>query len=386
MSSAEKRLRVCLVSAAYYPYPSGVSEHVHHLGLNLHRLGHDVELITTRFPGTATHQPPPFPVTRFGRAVLVPLNKSYATLPVGIRLPGQVRGYLHEREFDIVHCHGVFWPEISYWAIRHSRSVNVVSFLTAGFGNSRRGSRLFRSLFRGQLRRIHGLIAISNRAREVAEPYLPGDYRIIPCGVDLDRFRPGLPLPDGIEREGPTILFLGRLDRRKGVTVLLHAMPLVLESVPGARLLVAGKGPEEESARRLATDLGIERSVRFIGAVPNRDIPRCYPGADVYCSPALGGESLGIVLLEAMASGTPVVCSDIPGYDETVRRDRDGLLVPPGSPVDLARDLVRVLTEKQLRDRLVASGLERVKSYAWPEVTRRTAAYYRELLDSNRSA
>lgn len=321
----------------------------------------------------------PFPVTRFGRAVLVPLNRSYATVPVGLRMAGQVRRFLAGGRFDVVHCHGLFWPEISYWAIRHSRSVNVVSFVTAGFKLRTTGSGLFRFLFRGELARIDGRIAISRRARQAAEPYAPGDFRIIPCGIDLERFHPGLePLPG--KTDGATILFLGRLDGRKGILVLLRAMPLVRARVPGARLVVVGTGPEQERARGLARELGVADAVRFVGRADRADLPRYYAGCDVYCSPALGGETLGIVLLEAMATGAPVVASDIPGYDETLDNGRDGILVEPGRPEPLAAALVEVLARPKLRDRLRAAGVARAKEYAWPDVAHRTLDYYSELL------
>ncbi|MBN2538286.1 glycosyltransferase family 4 protein [candidate division WOR-3 bacterium] len=372
------RLKICLVSAAFHPYPSGVTEHVHHLALELHRTGHDVEVLTTRFKRHSDDSRLPFPVTRFGRAVLVPMNRSFATLPVGLGLSGRVRRFLSEREFDIVHCHGLFWPEISYWALRWSRSVNLITFLTGGFRLHTAGSGIYRRLFRGQLSRIHGRIAISNRARQAAEPYVPGDFRIIPCGVDLKRFRPGLePMPG---TGGPRLLFVGRLDGRKGILVLLRALPEVLVRFPGARLDVVGTGPEEKRARALCRDLGIESAVRFCGRPTRDDLPRWYAGAGVYCSPALGGETLGIVLLEAMASGVPVVASRIPGYDETVRTGVEGILVPPGEPTPLADALVRVLTDTDLGGRLRRAGLERAREYAWPDICRRTLGFYSELL------
>jgi phosphatidylinositol alpha-mannosyltransferase len=373
-------LRICLVTAAYHPYPSGVSEHVSHLGYSLQELGHTVEVLTTRYSGYHDDSTEPFPVTRFGRALLVPMNGSYATLPVGLRMAGQVRRFFSDRDFDIVHCHGMFWPEISYWAIRHSRSVNVVSFLTAGFSTGTRGGRTFQWLFRRHLEKIDGLVPVSNRARRAFEAYVPGDYRIIPCGVDLTRFNPDIaPLPE--QKPGsPTILFLGRLDARKGIRVLIQAMPDVLARLPDARLLVVGTGPQSGSAAGLARELGIADAVRFIGKVKRQDIPRCYAGCDIYCAPTLGGETLGIVLLEAMATGKPIVTTDIPGYDETARADADALVCRPDDPPALAAAIVRIAQDKELRSRLVASGIRRAQEYSWPSIARRTADYYRELI------
>ena len=324
--------------------------------------------------------PSSIPVTRFGRALLIPMNRSYATLPVGLRMPGQVKRFLTEGNFDIVHCHGVFWPEISYWAIRHSRSVNLVTFLTAGFKIHTEGASLFRALFRSQLAKIHGRIAISRRAREAAEPYLPGEFRIIPCGIDLNRFQPPPPAPTGHQTHGRRILFVGRLDARKGLDVLLRAFPSVLKALPDVRIAVVGSGPMEQSSRQTAEGLGISRSVDFLGTARPEDLPRLYADCDVYCAPGLGGETLGIVLLEAMASGTPVVASRIPGYDETIRDGIDGILVPPSEPEALSSALVSILTDEPRRQTLAAAGLARAQEYAWPKVALRTLEFYRELL------
>ncbi len=383
----KQRLRICLVSAAYHPYPSGVSEHVSNLAHALKDLDQDVEVLTTKYPvwdpKLVTLSSDPFPVTRIGKALLVPLNRSYATLPVGLRMPAQVKRFFQTKRFDVVNCHGMFWPEISYWAIRYSTATNVVTFLTAGFRIRTTGAGLFRRMFRTQLSRIHGLIPISNRAWQTFKAYVPGKPRIIPCGVDLNRFHPNLaPLPEP-EPGRKTILFLGGLDARKGIEVLLKAIPEILASIPKARLIVVGKGPQEPRAHRLAHQLGIDKSVQFIGAVRRPDLPRFYAGCDVYCSPALGGESLGIVLLEAMASRAPVVASRIPGYDETVRDNIDGLLCPPGEHSAFARAIVELIRNKDLKAQLVASGFARAREYAWPVIGRRTLEYYRELLESH---
>jgi len=372
-------LRVCLVTASYRPYPSGVSEHVHHLAEALRDLGQEVSVLTTSFPGFGRHDSS-VPVKRIGRGLLIPLNRSYGILPVSLRMSSQVKLSLHNGDFDIVHCHGLVWPEIAYWAMRHSRSVTLFTILTAGFRIHTAGSRLFRRVFRKQLAKIDGRIAISHRARQAAEPYVPGEFRIIPSGVDLTRFHPGvLPRPErkpGQQR----ILFLGRLDARKGIEVLLRAMPQVAHSLPNARLVVAGRGPLERDARRLAQRLGIPSRVDFLGSVPLEDLPGLYAGSEVYCAPSHGGETLGIVLLEAMASGTPVVASRIPGYDETIREGVDGILVPPDDPAGLAAALVRLLADESLRRRLAGAGLSRAQDFAWPKIAQQTLDFYLELL------
>jgi phosphatidylinositol alpha-mannosyltransferase len=375
-------LRILLVSAAYRPYPSGVSEHTHNLALNLKKAGHEVSILTTNFPQfnyLANETTDEIPVHRFGRAVLVPLNRSYATLPVGLKLPYQIAHFLQSYQFDIVHCQGVFWPEISYWALRYSRSVNLITFLTAGFRLHRAGNTLFQTFFRNQIRKIHGKIAISQRARAAIEPYIPGEYRIIPSGIDLNLFCP--PANQNKTERPPTILFLGRLDKRKGIDVLLRALPLIQKSIANIRVTVVGTGIMEKTCRQIIKELGLTETVQLVGAAPRKDLPFYYQNCDVYCAPTLGGETQGIVLLEAMACGAPVVASDIPGYNETVQHGVNGILFPPNHIEALSQSVVKLLTDQELKNRLVTAGLETVQHYAWPVIAKKNIDYYYELLD-----
>jgi len=280
----KRPLKILLVSAAYRPYPSGVSEHVHNLASALRSLGQEVTILTTRFPKYQKLVPADnteIPILRYGKAILLPLNRSYATLPVGTKLCQQIATLLHTHQFDIVHCHGFFFPEISYWALIHSNSVNVVTSLTAGFKIHRFGNKLFRMIFAKEIKKIHGKIAISNRARTAIEPYLPGEYRIIPSGVNLKLFHPGYK-PKIKKRTGEKIiLLLGRLDKRKGLEILIQAMPLIISSIPHIRLVVIGDGPRKKHCVKMVHDLGLAEKVFFLGAVQTEELPEYYCSADV---------------------------------------------------------------------------------------------------------
>lgn len=376
------RLRVCLVSAAYHPYPSGVSEHVHHLALNLLLLGHDVEVLTTRFPGRVEDSNLPFPVTRIGRAVLVPMNRSYATLPVGRRLPGQVRRFLECDRFDIVHCHGFSWPETAYWAIMSSRVPVVVTFHTFSEKTGRLTRAVLRRMLASANRRISARIAVSESGRRWAESFMPGRYHVIPNGVDIARFTPGAPLPAALRRTGRTVLYVGRLERRKGLPVLLAAMPALLRAIPDARLVVVGSGQLGKPCREQVQELGIAGRVQFVGRVAAEDLPGFYANCDVYCSPALGGEAMGIVLVEAMAAGRAVVASDISGYNEVIQDGVTGVLCPPGNAEALAQALADLLASEDRRARVGNAALSSAARYAWPEVTGRIEGVYREVIPS----
>lgn len=377
-------LRVCLVSAAYHPYPSGVSEHVYNLALALKESGHQVEVLTTRFPERQATADP-FPVTRLGRAILLPMNRSYATLPVGIRLPWQVGRFFRERRFDLIHCHGVFPPEISYWALRRTRLPAVVTFHTLGSLPAEPILKAFRALSAGLNRRIGAKVAVSQAGADFARRLFPGEYDVIPNGVDTRRFHPGAEVPALLHETRLSILYVGRLEHRKGLPVLLHAMPRVLASVPDARLVAVGTGPLERHCRDIVRRLDLDRVVHFAGRVPASELPGFYAGCTVYASPALGGEAMGIVLIEALACGKPVVASMIPGYDEVLRNGRDGILVPPNDPGALADAIVRLLGSPDLRDGLSRNALARAREFTWPTVARRVESVYRRLVPDRAS-
>jgi phosphatidylinositol alpha-mannosyltransferase len=369
-----RALRICQVSAAYYPYPSGVTELVHHLSESLRARGHEVHILTTSYPNEG---PRADYVTRVGRAVFLPMNKSYATVPFDLDMSGKVRRFLRSHEFDIVHVNGFFPPDISYYALRHSRSVNVASFLTVGFRNYGPAAWLWKLMSDGLNRRMHGRIALTQGALEYIRPFFPGEYRVIPPGVDTTRFHPATsPKPNAA-----SILFVGRLDQRKGLDVLLRALPQIRQSSPDVRLTVVGRGPMEMESRLLAGRLGIADHVDFKGFATPDELPSYYAAADVYCSPALGGEAFGIVLLEAMACATPVVASDITGYNEVVRNEADGLLCPPNDPAALALALTRLLSQPDLRAKLGAAGLRKAETLSWPRIAEQVESYYLELLN-----
>jgi phosphatidylinositol alpha-mannosyltransferase len=229
-------------------------------------------------------------------------------------------------------------------------------------------------------KRIHGPIAVSETARETFGKYFPGDYRIIPNGVDTERFSPELEPVSDYNDGRPNILFVGRFDPRKGLKYLLMAMPAILKSVPDARLLVVGKGFLKNYYQRFL-DPEVSDSVVFVGYVEPEVLPRFYRTGHVFCSPATGEESFGIILLEAMAAGTPLVASNIDGYNRVVDHMKDGFLVPAKEPDALAQGIVRVLKDEPLRNSLAENGLKKAAQFSWKSVTKTLEEYYLEVLE-----
>ena len=318
-------MKIGLVCPYIYPENGGVAQHVRHLYENLRLRGHDVRIIT------ASHGPQRASegdILRIGVGFSVPLNGSMGTLTFSPRYISQVRDLLERERFDVLHLHEPFVPFLSLFLLRESRSVNVATFHAyAGFSPSYElGSRVMKA----HAARLHGRIAVSAAARHFIDRFFPGDYKVIPNGVDVPRFAGAVPLArwqDGT----PNVLFVGRHEPRKGLLDLLKAHRILrktgYEDASARRRL----GPQEREARRYVATRGLQ-AVEFLGRVTDAEKAQLFRTADVFASPATGGESFGIVLLEAMAAGAPIVASDIHGYKGVVRRGREGLLVPPHEP------------------------------------------------------
>jgi phosphatidylinositol alpha-mannosyltransferase len=230
---------------------------------------------------------------------------------------------------------------------------------------------------------------VSPTAFEYVSQYFGGEYEIIPNGVDVPRFATKRP-PISFMRDGkPTVLFVGRFEEpRKGLRWLLQSLRYVEPYYPDLRLVVAGGGDPEDMAqwlplrdysrrgRTVYRSAGSALEVEFVGFVPDGDLPRYYQSADLFCAPSTGGESFGIVLLEAMAAGTPVLASAIPGYASVLTHGREGFLVEPKSPAALASGIVRLLSDAALRGRMAEAGRRTASLYDWPIVTAKLVEYY----------
>jgi phosphatidylinositol alpha-mannosyltransferase len=226
--------------------------------------------------------------------------------------------------------------------------------------------------------RLDGRIAVSETARATAELYHAGPYQVIPNGVDVERFHPLVEPFAAWRTPGVTnLLFVGRLDPRKGVQDLIAAMPEVVERTDGrVRLLVVGDSYLRPQVMAAVPGAAREH-VHFLGHVPSEDLPRWYATGDIFCSPATGNESFGIVLVEAMAAGRAVVCSDIPGYRTVVTPNRDASVFPPGDVPALARAIAQLVEDPARRGRLAEAGRRRALEFAWPAVVDRIEAVYR---------
>jgi phosphatidyl-myo-inositol alpha-mannosyltransferase len=364
-------MRIGLVCPYPWDVPGGVQYHVRDLAETLRGLGHHVEVLT---PAEREESLPDEYATWAGRAVPVPYNGSMASLQFGPVSATRVRRWLREGHFDVVHVHEPAAPSVSLLVCMIATGPVVATFHAATTRSKTLAA--LGPLVRPWLEKISGRIAVSDFARRVQVEHLGGDAVIIPNGVHVGVFGEGPSLPGHTRGvDGPTIGFLGRYDEpRKGLPVLLEAMRTVVRRHPGAQLLIAGRGDPEAVRELLGEDLAPH--VSLLGELTEAEKGAFLRSVDVYCAPNLLGESFGIVLIEALAAGAPVVASDLDAFAAVLEDGAAGVLVRRGDARDLARALADLLADPGRRARLSDNGRRVAAGYDWSVVARRVLAVY----------
>jgi phosphatidylinositol alpha-mannosyltransferase len=371
-------LNIAMVTQAYRPAVGGVTEHVHGTAAALRARGHRVTVITSgqgrSYRDQNGHEKD---VVRLGRNFTVLYNGADNNITLGLGLHGAMRAQLESGGFDVVHVHCPLSPSLPILAIRSARQPVVGTFHSVSVSD--RVFRVFRPILRPFYDRLARVIAVSEPARAEVLRNFPGPITIVPNGVDLARFRRGVePLPqfsDGI----PNVLFVGRFDPRKGLPELMRACASLRDEGLDFRLILVGDGRLRRIVERAAKHFPPGRVV-LEGQVQHDRLPRYYASADIFCTPARGSESFGLVLLEAMAHGVPVVATDIPGYRSVVTHEQESLLVPPRDPGALARALGALLRDRARRERMGAAGVQTAARYGWDSVAERLEEIYLDVI------
>lgn len=362
-------MKVGIVCPYSFDVPGGVQIHVADLAEALIGLGHSVSVIAPADEDTVV----PSYVESAGRTVPVRYNGSVARLNFGPVSAARMRRWLNAGQFDVLHIHEPITPSLGMLALWIADGPIVATFHTAN--DRSRAMQMAFPLVRPGLEKISARIAVSEEARRTLVEHLGGDAVVVPNGVYVDRFRSASPMPawQGTP-ERPTVAFLGRLDEpRKGLPVLVAAIPEVLRRIPGARFLVAGRG-DVDWARAALGDVG--DGVEYLGGVSDEDKASLLRSVDVYCAPHTGGESFGIVLVEAMSAGTCVVASGLNAFRQVLDDGQAGLLFPTGDAAALADTLCRALQSPEVRRNVVAVADRRVERYDWSEVAGRVLDVY----------
>jgi phosphatidylinositol alpha-mannosyltransferase len=352
-------MRIGMVCPYSFDVHGGVQAHVLQLAEVLRGRGHQVSVLAPASP----HVKLPDYVVSGGKAVPIPYNGSVARLRFGPATHRKVKKWLAEGDFDVLHLHEPNAPSLSLLALMIADGPIVATFHTSTTKSLALG--VFQSLLRPWNEKIVGRIAVSDLARRWQMEALGSDAVEIPNGVDVASFGSAAPLP-GYPRPGKTVLFLGRFDEpRKGMAVLLGALPALVERFPEIEILIVGRGDEDE----LRQDAGeLAGHLRFLGQVDDAQKASALRSADVYCAPNTGGESFGIVLVEAMAAGTPVVASNLDAFRRVLVDGKAGWLVPVEDSTALAEALIAVLGDGKLRARYVRAASAAVHRYDWSVV------------------
>ncbi|MCH2509389.1 MAG: glycosyltransferase family 4 protein [Dehalococcoidia bacterium] len=370
-------MKIAMVSPYDFTWPGGVTAHVAQLARALGRYGHEVQVLAPHSPSRDFQDSDL--LVPFGRSVPLPSGGSTARVTLSWWLYPKIRALLKKEQFDIIHLHEPMVPILPLCVLEFSKSVNVGTF-HASYSRQHL-YRAFQPIIKRWQKRLHGSIAVSPAARRYVNNTFPGEYEIIPNGIDYKHFSANVaPLPQ--YQDGKlNILFVGRLEKRKGLRYLLEAYSKLKWEMPNTRLIVVGPGNPDKESYRILSSHGL-RDVEFAGRVSYDELPRYYATADIFCSPATGGESFGIVLLEAMSAGKPVVASDIEGFRGIMTDGEQGLLVTKKDTGGLANALGRLARDPELRSKLGGQGSRSAEDYRWEVVAGRVEEYYNRCIQA----
>ncbi len=373
-------MRIGIVCPYSFDVPGGVQFHVRDLAEHLISQGHVVSVLA---PADSDTELPDYVVSA-GRATPVRYNGSVARLNFGPVTAAKVNRWLEDGAFDVLHLHEPVTPSVSVLALFAADGPIVATFHTSMLRS--RTMQTAYPLVRPSLEKIAARIAVSEDARRTVTTHVGGDAIVIPNGVYVDRFASA---PKKPEWQGtpdrPTIAFLGRMgEPRKGLPVLAAALPAVLRTVPGLRVLVAGPGDAAEVRASMPKEAAA--ACEFLGAVSDADKASLLASADVYVAPNTGGESFGIILIEAMAAGACVLASDLPAFSRVLSGGAAGELFANEDPDDLARRLVGLLAEPERRAALADAGSQWCRQFDWSVVADRIVAVYETVIEGRLAA
>ncbi len=368
-------MKIALVSPYDWGVPGGVNRHVFNLSQHFLRRGHDVTVVAPA--SKRSSEEPPYLHVIGHSAIGLPVSGSVANISMSYNLASRVKSLLAREQFDIVHIHEPFAPLLGFQFVRFSQATNVATFHAARDS----GSRVYaysQFIIQQWWHRIHGRIAHSQAALDLIGKYFEGDFRIIPSGIDYARFAAEVPPIPQLMDTKRNIVFVGRQEQRKGLPYLIEAFAKLKPVMPQTRLIIVGPdGGIRPACERYIEENNVE-DVIFTDYVAEEDLPRYYRSGDVFCAPNTGHESLGLILLEAMASGLPIVASRIPGFAAVVKDGEHGLLVPPRDSDALCEALKRMLSDAAMRESMGRAAALHARSWSWDEVSSEVLAFYEE--------
>jgi phosphatidylinositol alpha-mannosyltransferase len=375
-------MKIALVSPYDFSHPGGVGRHITALFNNFISMGHEVKVIA---PASNVVNDFGDRFIRIGKPFPISASDSIIRIPISLHLAPAIKKVLAAEKFDVVHLHEPFMPMLCSATLRFSNTVNVGTFHAAqgkpGYGFGRPVTTWMLSR---RARKLHGHIAVSKPAMDYVSKFVPGDYEIIPNGVDLKHFKPDVPPIQDFCDGKLNIVFMGRLEFRKGINYLLKAFLEIKSQMPNTRLIICGPGTRlRKRYEQWVKDVRLP-DVIFTGMVHYEEQPSYYRTADIFCAPATSRESFGLILLEAMATGRPIVATNIEGFANVVTDGEEGLLVPPMNSRALATALLTLLKDKEKRLQMGQKGIITARKYNWEDVSKRVLEYYVKTIEKMR--
>lgn len=369
-------LKVGIVTEYYYPLLGGISENVHNTAVRLREKGHTVKIITSKlnggYPDSSDESAD---IIRIGHSLAIYNNGSLARITVGRHLIGELKKTFERERFDLLHLHSPLVPTLPAFALACAKCPTVGTFHTY-FDRSLGYSILKGWVQKTFVNKLNGQIAVSQSCIDALEPFFRINARIIPNGVNISEFNPDVPVFPHFDDGKKNLLFLGRLDPRNGLPLMIQAFSLIKSKFSEVRLIIVGDGPLRKYYKRLVPD-GLEEDIHLVGPVL-KERNRYYASCDIFCSP-VEKASFGITLLEAMASGKPIVATDNCGYRELLSQN-EGFLIPPRDPAAFADAILKLLRNPGLSEEMGRFGREKALQYSWDKVVDEVAAYYEEVL------
>ncbi len=373
-------MRIAQVSPYDFAHPGGVQRHIASLSRELQLRGHELSILSPCTSEQSSVDTGDVKLHSFGRSVPIPTAGSIARISFSVWHEWRLKNMLEFEQFDIVHIHEPLMPMFALTASRFSPSATIGTFHAYNEGRGNGYTIWKRILNRGAIR-LNGRIAVSKPAKNFANRYFPGDYRVIPNGLDVDRFSIPAPKPSVMKDADINMVFVGRVNEsRKGLKYALGAYSLLKWEYRNLRLIVVGGGvPDRESYRMMG-----ERSlddVVFVGPVSDNELPGFYQSADIFLAPNTGKESFGFIIIEAMSASAPIIASDIPGFASVMEDGKEGLMVKPKDEAAMAQAIKRLIHNPGLRAQLGVGGRATVDQYRWDRIADKVLAYYEEVTD-----
>jgi len=371
-------MKIAIVCPYDYSYPGGVIVHVSDVKKRLTEMGHQVKVLTVA-PDGKVNDPD---VLVLAKPISVPAASTTTHITFSLKLRDKVLKVFEEEKFDIAHLHEPFMLTLGPAVLRHTELPKVATFhASGGFPGYWLGQPIAHFILKYLNKRLTLRLAVSNTALKYVQRHLKSEFEILPNGIDLNRFSPQGDKIEWMNDGMFNILFVGRLERRKGIVYLLNAFARVKKELPNVRLVIAGPGVALKPRLKSIIASRKIKDVVFLGKVSDEDLPKYYRSADLFCAPATGRESFGIVLLEAMASGTPVVATAIDGYQNVITDGRNGVLARRKNDKDLAEKLISTIKNDRQLVTLRENGLQDVKQYSWEVVCSNLIKVYERAIE-----